>query len=140
LNKLVRTAVLGMLGWGVDFAAQPNRPVQIVEVGNFHGSDVPFSTPGEGWIGLFPVGHSLVWRPTKLMLKYVQDEVAEDAPGVLTGKELYIGGSPAPRLLIRGLPGLVGQRVTPVWSESERDSGDLNTGIRRLELVRSSTG
>lgn len=101
-------------------ASTPARPrIQIVEVGEFHGSDIPLTKGGSTWLGLFPNGDGFAWRETVLHLRYDRDEVAEDPPNVLSGKLLFVSEPVAPVFLIRGLPGLSTATVKTIWQQSD---------------------
>ena len=103
----MRTFFVGLaVAWAVSVSGNsqtPTRvPVVIIEVGIFHGEDIP-ELPQTQFTGLFRQGDSYVLAMATVSVAPAVDELV-DKPGEMTGKEIKIAGPGEAIFAISGNP------------------------------------
>lgn len=89
--------------WAQVCGAGSTGPIQVLEVGEFHGDEVP-PAGDHPWFGLVPVPGGFAWRRVILSIRTVRDEIV-DGPGQRSGKKVSVAG-PAPEFLAQGVPSM----------------------------------
>lgn len=95
------------------------RKVQLLETGQFHGSEIRAKT-GERWLGLFPAGNGFALRPSTISVKAVYDPIVDgDKTKEKSGKEVTTRRGAEPLFLLKGATMLRPGPVVTVFQEQK---------------------
>ena len=118
----------------VFFLATPLHAASILDLGDFHGSEVP-ARDGEEWLALTCSGDSCIVVPTRVRVEPFMDMY--DKPREKSGRQVSV---PMPAedvvMLIRDVPGVVSGSVRTV-PESDFDGNAMKFEGERYDLVAS---
>ncbi|HKO59125.1 MAG TPA: hypothetical protein VJ276_24880 [Thermoanaerobaculia bacterium] len=114
------------------FFAVPLRAGTILDLGDFHGKEVP-ARDGEEWLALTCSGDSCVVLPTRVRVEPFAD--MSDKHGQKSGRQVSVA-MPAEDVvaLLRDVPGVVSGSVRTV-PESDMDGNAMKFDGERYELV-----
>ncbi|HEX2879615.1 MAG TPA: hypothetical protein VHO25_08755, partial [Polyangiaceae bacterium] len=77
-----------------------NGATVILDVAMYGGAQLPAAIPQSGWLALCPSDAGTVLRATTVTLVPYFDDIANDAPGQQTGREVKATNCEAPLLLV----------------------------------------
>jgi hypothetical protein len=137
MNSTCRTLLCLLVLARLLTQAQTSPRFQLLEVGEFHGSDVPLDQP-KSWMGLYCAREACSVRQVEITAKRIPDPVGETDEEKPTGTAIEIAGEEQPLFLVRGLAGPVRQIATALTVEqslSVSDHHDFRFGKIDYKLV-----